>query len=57
MYVAMEDAGPLAALYFVALIVIGSFILINLILAVVLGDSMPNKIALEMGIKQVFRSI
>jgi hypothetical protein len=53
MYVTMADTSPVSSIYFVLLIVIGSFILVNLILAVVLGDSMPNKIQMEVGLKQI----
>jgi len=53
MYVTMADTNPISSIYFVLLIVIGSFILVNLILAVVLGDSMPNKIQMEVGLKRI----
>ena len=33
----MADAGPFSAVYFVLLVMVGNFVLVNLILAVVLG--------------------
>jgi len=54
LYITIEGSGSvLSSLYFVAIIVVGSFLLINLILAVVLGDSMPNKVQQEVGLKQM----
>jgi len=42
MYFWMAESHPVACLYFMALIVIGMFVLVNLILAVVLDGSMPG---------------
>ena len=51
MYATMTDSGtPAAAIYFVLLLIVGSFILVNLILAVVLGHSdMPNDLEMTFG--------
>ena len=54
MYVSMADAGILSFIYFVVLIIIGCFILVNLVLAVILGDSMvPNTVGYQAGLVQL----
>jgi hypothetical protein len=54
MYVSMADSGVFAFIYFVALIIIGCFILVNLVLAVILGDTMvPNSVGFEAGLHQL----
>mmetsp|Transcript_1007 Transcript_1007/g.1240 ORF Transcript_1007/g.1240 Transcript_1007/m.1240 type:complete len:2098 (-) Transcript_1007:185-6478(-) len=54
MYVSMADAGILSFIYFVILIIIGCFILVNLVLAVILGDSMvPNTVGYQAGLVQL----
>jgi len=40
LYTTMGASGPFSAFFFVALVVIGTFILLNLILAIVLGASL-----------------
>jgi hypothetical protein len=44
MYTSMASAGTFSAVYFVALVVLGSFIMLNLILAVVLGGGGVSQI-------------
>ena len=58
MYVSMADTGAVSALYFVALVMIGNFVLVNLILAVVLGGAMPGEEAKRLlGVKQLFSTM
>ena len=53
MYVAMAETGPISAIYFVALVVLGSFIMLNLILAVVLGGGGVSDIQFDAGLSQL----